>query len=155
VHFDRTRLRDLLTVLHPDGPDVIAILLSKGQGRRLEQLVSIGYAEAVPVGKVTARFEFTEDGGGLGKGGTGTVLINGEKVAVGRIDQTQGMALSAGEGADVGMDSETPVSDDYKANDNRFTGTSRKIVLEVGPLQLSAADREKIHRGLSERKAAE
>jgi arylsulfatase A-like enzyme len=115
----------------------------------------VAAAKAVPAGKATVRFEFVYDGGGLGKGGTGAVLVNGEKAAEGRIDQTQGMAFSADEGADVGMDSETPASDDYKAGDNRFTGTIRKVVLEVGPLQLGAADREKIQRVRDERKAAE
>ena len=100
----------------------------------------------MPAGKATVRFEFAYDGGGLGRGGTGTVLVNGEKVAQGRIDRTQGMAFSADEGADVGMIRDAGVGD-YKAGDNRFTGTIRKIVLEVGPLRLGAADGEKIPTG--------
>src|SRR5262249_33509115 len=115
----------------------------------------IASAKPVPAGKAMVRFEFAYDGGGLGKGGTGTILVNGEKAVDGRIDRTQGMAFSADEGADVGMDAETPVSDDYKAGDNRFTGTIRKVVLEVGPIQLGAADRDKIQRSRAERKAAE
>jgi arylsulfatase len=111
--------------------------------------------EALPAGKATIRYEFKYDGGGAGKGGTGTILVNGTKVGEGRIERTQGIAFSADEGADVGMDAETPVSDDYKAGDNRFTGAIRKIVLEVGPLRLGAADREKIQQVRDERKAAE
>src|SRR4051812_7474471 len=65
--------------------------------------------KALAAGKATIRFEFTYDGGGLGKGGSGSLLVNGEKVAEGRIDRTQGMMFSADEGADVGMDGETPV----------------------------------------------
>ena len=38
---------------------------------------------------MTIRYEFAYDGGGLGKGGTGTILVNGEKVAEGKIDRTQ------------------------------------------------------------------
>ena len=53
--------------------------------------------------------EFAYDGGGLGKGGLVTLLVNGEKVAEGRIDRTQPMIFSADEGADVGEDGETPV----------------------------------------------
>ena len=115
----------------------------------------VGSAKAVPAGKAAVRFEFAYDGGGLGKGGTGTIHVNGEKVAAGRIDRTQGLVFSADEGADVGVDAETPVSDDYKAGDNRFTGTIRKVVIKVGPLQLGAADREKIERAHEERKGAE
>ena len=44
----------------------------------------------LPDGKVTIRYEFAYDGGGLGKGGTGTILVNGEKVAEGRIDTHAG-----------------------------------------------------------------
>ena len=32
-----------------------------------------------PPGKATIRFEFAYDGGGIGKGGTGTILVNGKK----------------------------------------------------------------------------
>jgi arylsulfatase len=99
---------------------------------------------ALPAGKATIRFEFTYDGGGLGKGGTGTILVNGEKVAEGRIDHTQGLVFSADEGADVGLDGETPVTDDYKEGDNKFTGKIQKVVIEVGPVKLGAADQKKL-----------
>jgi arylsulfatase len=93
---------------------------------------------------VTVRYEFTYDGGGLGKGGTGTILINGAKVAEGKIEHTQAFAFSADEGADVGMDGETPVTDDYKEGDNKFTGKIQKVVIEVGPVKLGAADQKKL-----------
>src|SRR5262249_48170317 len=93
-------------------------------------------------GKATIRFEFAYDGGGLGKGGAGTIFINGEKVAEGRIDKTQGMIFSADEGADVGQDGETPVTDDYKERDNAFTGKIHKVVVEIAPLKLGALDRK-------------
>ena len=47
----------------------------------------------LPDGKATIRYEFAYDGGGLGKGGTGTIFVNGEKVAEGRIDRTQAIRL--------------------------------------------------------------
>ena len=51
----------------------------------------IASAKALPAGKATIRFEFVYDGGGPGKGGTGTLLVNGKKVAEGRIDKTQAL----------------------------------------------------------------
>ena len=39
-------------------------------------------------GKNTIRFDFAYDGGGAGKGGLGAIIVNGQKVAEGRIDQT-------------------------------------------------------------------
>lgn len=82
-------------------------------------------------GDATVRFEFVYDGGGPGKGGTGTLFVNGEKVAEGRIERTQGFIFSADEGADVGVDGETPVTDDYKERDNKFTGKIRKVMVEL------------------------
>ena len=85
----------------------------------------------MPAGKATIRFEFAYDGGKPGSGGTGTILVNGRKVAEGRIDQTQAFVFSADEGADVGMDAGTPVTDDYKEHDNKFTGKIHKVTVEL------------------------
>ena len=49
-----------------------------------------------------------------GKGGLGTLFVNGEKVRQGRIEATQCCGFSATEGADVGMNTGTPVSTDYR-----------------------------------------
>ena len=91
-------------------------------------------------GKATIRFEFAYDGGGLGKGGVGTLLVDGEKVAEARIERTQAFIFSADEGADVGQDGETPVTDDYPQEDNKFTGTIRKVVVEIAPAKVGAVE---------------
>jgi arylsulfatase len=93
---------------------------------------TLGSKTAVPPGKATVRFEFAYDGGGLGKGGLGTILVNGQKVAEGRIDMTQAMFFSADEGADVGEDGETPVTEDYGIPaPYKFTGQIEKVTLDV------------------------
>jgi arylsulfatase len=115
----------------------------------------IAAAEALPAGKATVRFEFVYYGGGIGKGGSGKLLVNGKPVAEGRIERTQPIIFSADEGADVGLDGETPVSDDYKEGDNRFTGRIAKVVIDVAPLKLGAADQREIERARLLRKAAE
>ena len=56
-------------------------------------------ATPVPAGKATIRYEFAYDGGGFGKGGLGTIFVNGKKVAEGRVGQTQPFGFSADEGA--------------------------------------------------------
>ena len=53
------------------------------------------------------------------------------RVAEGRIDHTQPFVFSADEGADVGMDGGTPVTDDYKERDNKFTGKIDKVTVEL------------------------
>ena len=85
----------------------------------------------MPAGKATIRFEFAYDGGKPGSGGTGTILVNGKKVAEGRIDHTQPFIFSADEGADVGQDGGTPVTDDYKERDNTFTGKIHKVTIDL------------------------
>jgi arylsulfatase len=106
----------------------------------------VSAAEALPAGKATIRYEFAYDGGGMGKGGTGTILVNGKKVAEGRIDRTQGNFFSADEGADVGLDGETPVTDDYKEGDNKFTGEIKKVVIQLGKSGLTASDEKKFEK---------
>jgi len=86
----------------------------------------------VSAGKATIRFEFAYDGSGLGKGGTGTLFVNGKQVAKGRIEHTQPMMFSADEGADVGEDGETPVIEDYGIPaPYKFTGKIDKITIDL------------------------
>ena len=88
--------------------------------------------ESLPAGQVTVRFDFAYDGGGLHKGGNGTLYVNGKKVGEGRIAHTMGAIYSlAGEGADVGMDQFSPVTDDYDPWDNAFTGTIQKNTVQL------------------------
>jgi Sulfatase len=87
---------------------------------------------SLPPGKVVVKLEFKYDGGGVGKGGTAALYVNDQKVAEGRIDKTQPYVFS-GEGEDVGEDLETPVTEDYKEGDNKFTGVIDKITLAVTP----------------------
>jgi arylsulfatase len=98
------------------------------------QEYKVSAPDAVATGKATVRLNFDYDGGGIGKGGTATLLVNGNKVASGRIERTQGMMFSADETAGVGMDDATPVTTDYKERDNSFTGKILKVVIEVKPI---------------------
>ncbi|MCG7852290.1 MAG: arylsulfatase [Methanosarcinaceae archaeon] len=93
---------------------------------------TIAAKNPVPAGKAMIRFEFAYDGGGLGKGGVGTIFVNDKKVAQGRIEQTQPMIFSADEGADVGEDGETPVTENYGIPaPYKFTGKIDKVTIEV------------------------
>jgi len=98
------------------------------------QRFTVASAKAMPAGKATIRFDFDYDGGGLGKGGLGTIYVNDTKVAEGRIERTQPMIFSADETADVGEDDATPVTEDYKAYDNKFTGRIHAVTVEVGEM---------------------
>jgi arylsulfatase len=89
---------------------------------------------ALTAGKATVRLNFDYDGGGIGKGGTATILVNGKEVASGRIERTQGAIFSGDETAGVGMDDATPVTTDYKERDNAFTGKILKVTVDVKPI---------------------
>ena len=95
--------------------------------------------QALPSGKATIRYEFVYDGGGVGKGGTGTLYVSGKNVATGRIDQTQCCAFSADEGADVGADEGTPVTEAYQVP-FKFTGKIDRVTIELQETTRSAAD---------------
>lgn len=93
----------------------------------------------VPAGKATVRFEFAYDGGGMFKGGTGTLFVNDEKVAEGRVERCQ-IVFSADEGTDVGEDGESPVIEDYGiAAPYRFTGEIDKVTIDVKPTEAADA----------------
>jgi arylsulfatase len=92
---------------------------------------TVASPQALPAGRSTVRLEFAYDGGGLGKGGLATIYVNDKKVAEGRIERTQPMIFSADETADVGEDDATPVTEDYKAYDNKFTGKILKVTIGV------------------------
>ena len=94
------------------------------------QRYTIAAKQALPAGKANIRFEFTYDGGGIGKGGMGALFVNGKNVATGRIERTQCCAYSADEGADVGADEGTPVTEAYKVP-FRFTGTIDKVTIDL------------------------
>jgi arylsulfatase len=57
--------------------------------------------KALPAGPATVVLDFAYDGGGYGKGGKATLLVNGEAVAEGRVERTQPNIFSADETADV------------------------------------------------------
>jgi arylsulfatase len=90
-------------------------------------------------GKATIRLDFAYDGGGLGKGGIGTLFVNNEQVGQGRIEHTQAMIFSADETADVGIDLGTPVVEAIGAEaKSRFTGRIPKVTIEVRDVNAKA-----------------
>jgi len=112
------------------------------------QRYTVVATQALPAGKATIRFEFTYDGGGIGKGGVGTLFVNGKKVGTGRIERTQCCAFSADEGADVGADEGTPVTETYKVP-FKFTGKIAKVTIELKETKTADRDEAEQARKLS------
>jgi arylsulfatase len=103
---------------------------------------NIADPSALPAGKHVIKYEFVPDAPKPGTGGKCMLFVDGTQVAEGYIPKTVPFGFSGDEGADVGMDAETAVSDDYKEGDNRFTGTIVKVTIDVSPSRLSPADQK-------------
>ncbi len=91
---------------------------------------TITSAQPLPKGQCTIRFDFAYDGGGAGKGGTGTLSVNGKQVGEGRIDKTVPVVFSTDDTFDVGEDWGTPVAPTYQPP-FKFTGTLTQVTIEV------------------------
>jgi arylsulfatase A-like enzyme len=92
------------------------------------------YVEAdrrLPAGRHQVRMEFTYDGGGLGKGGTVRLYLDGEQVGEGRVAATAAMVFSADDTCDVGMEGGAVVSEDYGPRGNQFTGEVNWVQIDL------------------------
>ena len=92
---------------------------------------NVASKSALAPGRHTIVYEFIPDEAKPGTGGKSIIIIDGQQVAEGHIPKTEAYAFSGDEGADVGLDGETPVSKDYKQGDNAFTGKVIKVTVEV------------------------
>jgi len=97
-----------------------------------------GQAPLAP-GQHTIVFDFTYDGPGVAKGGTGVLKVDDEVVATHKIPHTIAFLMVADETFDVGVDTRTPISDDYQVP-FRFNGKIDKLTFKLGPLQLTEDD---------------
>jgi arylsulfatase len=87
---------------------------------------------AVGPGRHTLKYEFIPDSAKPGTGGKSILSVDGKKVAEGHIPKTQPYAFSGDEGADVGLDGETPVAADYGIPPPfKFTGKIHTVTVEV------------------------
>jgi arylsulfatase len=101
--------------------------------------------QAIPAGDHVIRFKFDYDGGGIGKGATGTLLVDEKQVAQGKIPATVGIRFSLDETFDVAADMGTPVSEDYADKmPFAFTGTLKKLVVVLEPEKLSEEEKKRL-----------
>jgi arylsulfatase len=95
-------------------------------------LTDVKATAKLPKGKSTVKLDFAYDGGDKpGMGGTATLYINGKSVGSGKIAATEFSIFSADEGAGVGSDMETTVSDSYDRAGSEFTGTIDKVTITL------------------------
>jgi hypothetical protein len=85
----------------------------------------------IPPGQHQVRVEFGYDGGGLGKGGTVILYLDGAQSGQGRVDRTEPMVFSGDDKTDVGTDLGTHVSDDYGPDGPAFTARIDWIQIDL------------------------
>jgi arylsulfatase A-like enzyme len=100
-------------------------------------------------GKHTIVFDFTYDGPGYGKSGTGVLKVDDKEVANQKIPFTMPFLMTLDETFDVGIDTRTPVDDGDYQIPFRFTGKLNKLTFKLGPAQLTSADHQVIQHALA------
>ena len=96
------------------------------------QRFKVGGDAPLTPGEHQVRLEFAYDGGGLAKGGTATLFVDGSQVGEGRVSATVPMLFSGDETADVGSDTGTSVTDDLVGDETTFSGRVRWVQLDIG-----------------------
>ena len=87
---------------------------------------------ALTAGKHQLRMEFAYAGGGLAKGGSATLFVDGQRVGEGQVAATVPMIFSGDETLDVGNETGSTVSPEYAAGTSKFNGTINWIQLDQG-----------------------
>jgi arylsulfatase len=95
------------------------------------KLFYVDSSKAIPAGQHQVRMEFKYDGGGLAKGGTASLYLDGTKVGEGRVEVTVPMVFSADETCDVGKGTGSAVSPDYDSKHNEFNGEVNWVQIDL------------------------
>lgn len=93
-------------------------------------------APALPPGRHSIVFDFQPAAGGrialpFGRGGTGTLSVDGTQVATRSMPRTVPIILTLDETFDVGIDTGSPVDDEYQVP-FAFTGRLAKLTIDLG-----------------------
>jgi arylsulfatase len=100
--------------------------------------------DALSPGKHTIVFDFTYDGPGFGKGGTGVLKVDEREVATSKVPHTTPFLMTIDETFDVGVDTRTPVDDQDYQVPFRFTGKLDKLTFKLGPVLLTSDEHQLI-----------
>jgi len=117
-------------------------------------------------GKHLLAFDFKYDGlgmgtlmfnnmSGIGRGGTGTLSVDGKVVSTQKMEHTIPFILAWDENLDVGSDTGTPVADEDYQVPFRFNGRIDKITLTIDRPTLSPEDIKKLEAAQRNNKTSE
>jgi arylsulfatase A-like enzyme len=97
-------------------------------------------------GKHTLAFDFTYDGPGPAKGGTGVLKVDGQVVDTEKQPNSIAFLQVMDETFDIGIDTRTSVNEKDYHVPFPFNGTIDKLTFNLGPSQLTQQDQEKAAR---------
>ncbi|HEY2618565.1 MAG TPA: arylsulfatase [Acetobacteraceae bacterium] len=111
--------------------------------------------DALAPGKHTIEYDFKYDGlgfatlafnnvSGIGRGGTGTLKVDGKLISTQALERTVPLTLPWDETFDVGSDTGTPVDDQDYQVPFAFTGRIDKLTIAVEPPRLTPEDETKL-----------
>jgi arylsulfatase A-like enzyme len=101
-------------------------------------------SDVLTPGKHTIAFEYSYDGPGIAKGGSGVLKVDDKVVATGKQANSISFLQVADETFDVGIDTRTGVNDkDYQVP-FAFDGTIHKLTVDLGPMQLTEVEQAKV-----------
>jgi arylsulfatase A-like enzyme len=122
--------------------------------------------DALAAGKHTLEFNFKYDGlgvatlafnnmSGVGRGGTGTLSVDGQVAATQAMDKTLPMILQWDESFDIGMDTLTGVNDEDYKPPFPLTAKLDKLTIKVNRPQLTQADIQKLQQAQENNSSSE
>lgn len=106
---------------------------------------TIAGKENLSPGEHVIVMEFAYDGGGIGKGAAVKITVDNNPVAEGRVERSIPIRVSVDETLDIGEDTGTPVSEDYKVP-FKFNGNLKRVLIGLAETKLTAEDEEEIRR---------
>ncbi len=101
--------------------------------------------QALTAGKHEIVFDYTYDGPGIAKGGTGVLKVDGQVVAKQKQQNSIAFLQVADETFDVGVDTRTAVNENDYHVPFPFNGKIDNLTVKLGPSQLSAPDEKMAH----------
>jgi hypothetical protein len=107
--------------------------------------------EALAPGKHTLVFDWKYDGPGLGKGGSGTLTVDGRDMDSHPMPRSLPIAIPWEETFNVGLDTGTPVDDQDYQVPFRFTGKINKLTVKLGPSEVLRTQIEKVDKPIRDR----
>jgi arylsulfatase len=97
--------------------------------------------QPLTAGKHTIVYDYTYDGPGIAKGGTGELKVDGQVVDSHKQPNSIAFLQVSDETFDIGVDTRTGVNDNDYQVPFAFNGTIDKLTFNLGPMQLT--DEEK------------